>query len=352
MRVSISEGKYADADATEQFWTEVRSAVERAVGPRASAITLSAGVPPQMGVEFGKPVREDGVEVTDSSDITAASWVDPGYFDALRVPWIAGSTWSDDRPLSELGDEAAEMPVIVDQEFADQVWPGEEALGQRVKFGGETWRRVVGVVDNVKAFGLMTRGGQRQLYYPLSARDSFRELMITLRTTGDPLDLVEPVRRAIWSVEPDAPITELQTMNERLADTIALPRFNAMLMASLAAVALGLALVGVYGLLSYSVARRTHELGVRMALGAGRPAMLMLVGKTSVALIGIGLLIGVAGSALATRLLTSLLHGITPGDPSAYATAALALLLVGVGATWLPAARATRVDPAVALRDD
>ncbi len=346
MRVSISAAKYGDAAATEQFWDATRAAVQTAVGPRASSVTLSAGVPPQMGVEFGLPEREDGLEVESSSDITAASWVDRSYFETLEIPWVAGGTFP---PTTE---DDPDLPIVIDQAFADQIWPGEDALGKRVTFGSDTWRRVVGIVSNVKAFGLMTRTEQRQVYYALDARDSFRELMITVRTTENPLELAAAVRAAVWSVEPEAPITELQSMRERLVDTIALPRFNAMLMAGLAAVALGLALVGVYGVLSYSVAKRTHELGVRMALGAGRSTVLALVGRTSFALIGIGLALGVAGSAAATRLLSSLLYGVTPGQPAAYAVAALALILVGVAATWIPAARATRVDPAVALRDD
>jgi len=352
MRVSISETKYQDAAVAERVWDEITTSIRTALGQRADAIALSVGVPPRMGVEFGQPILEDGPLDRQLSGVTAATWVSRGYFDALRIEWHGGETF----PQAETD----EVPMVVNLEFAAQIWPGQEAVGQRVRFGkgdDEPWRRVVGVVGNVKAFGLMSTGGERQIYYPLQAGEHFNRLgegslMLTIRTNDDVLDAAPIVRRAIWSVDADAPITDFTTMHERLANTIALPRFNALLMTSLAAVALGLALVGVYGVLSYSVARRTHELGVRIALGATRRTVLTLVGRTSVGLIGIGLVLGVGAGAAASQLLKKMLHGVQPTDPTAYAAAALALVAVGIVATWLPAARATRVDPAIALRDE
>ena len=351
MRVSASEAKYPDDASAEQFGSEISNVAQTALGERAQAVTLSVGVPPQMGAEFGTPILEDGPLERELSGVTAAAWVAANYFDTMQIAWHAGGTFPE--------EPTDEIPMVVSQEFADQIWPGDDPLGERVRFGGgedEPWRRVVGVVANVKAFGLMSAGGQRQIYYPLQAGSNYTRsdggsLMLTIRTSA-PLDAAPIVRQAIWSIDADAPITEMATMRERLADTIALPRFNAFLMTSLAAVALGLALVGVYGVLSYSVARRTHELGVRMALGATRRTVLALVGRTSFGLIGAGLALGVAGGAAASQLFGSLLHGVQPTDPAAYAAAALTLLAVGILATWVPAARATRVDPAVALRDD
>jgi len=352
MRVSTSDARYPEAADAEHFWDEVTHSVQTALGDRAEAIALSVGVPPRMGAEFGQPILEDGPLERELSGVTALTWVSDSYFDTLQIDWHAGGTFP--------AVQTDEIPLVVNQDFAEQIWPADEALGQRIRFGegeDEPWKRVVGIVANVKAFGLMSTGGQRQIYYPLQAGEHFNQLgngslMLTIRTKGDALDAMPIVRQAIWSVDTDAPITELATMRERLADTIALPRFNAWLMTGLAVVALGLALVGVYGVLSYSVARRTHELGVRMALGATRRAVLTLVGRTSLGLVGAGLALGVAGGAAASQLLESMLHGVQPTDPRAYVVAALTLLAVGVLATWLPAARATRVDPAVALRDD
>lgn len=353
MRVSVSDARFEDDGASvEVFWEELVRAVRTALGPNAEAVTLSVGVPPQLGVEFGAPTRADGVTPELNSEITAASWVMPEYFETFGMEWLAGTTFAE--------QTSDEIPVVIDTQFAQQVWPGEQALGRRIRFGGgdeDPWRRVVGIVANVKAFGLMSGEEHRQMYYPLNGGDNLStfgkgSLMLSVRTAGKPLEAAATIRRAIWNVEPDAPITELSTMRERLADTIALPRFNAFLMTGLALVGLGLSLVGVYGVLSYSVARRTHELGVRMALGASRRSVLRLVGRTSFGLVGAGVALGVAGGVAASRLLGTLLHGVQPTDPSAYGAAALALVAVGVVATWLPAARATRVDPAVALRNE
>jgi len=350
MRVSVSESRYQSAAEMREFWADVRKEMRTAIGPRAEAITLSVGIPPGLGVVFGQPVLEDGPLDRELEGVTAAAWVESSYFDTLGMRWSEGGTFPD--------SESGEVPLVVSDEFAAQVWPGEEALGKRIRFGegdDEEWRRVVGVVGNVKAFGLMSKGSQREIYSPLEREEGMLEsgsLMVTIRAREAPLDLAPIVRQAIWNVDAEAPVTEVATMRERLADSIALPRFNAMLMASLAVVALGLALVGVYGVLSYAVARRTHELGVRMALGATRSTLLALVGRTSLGLVGAGLALGVVGGAAASRLMTNMLHGVEPSEPSAYLVAAAALGAVGVFATWLPAARATRVDPAVALRDD
>lgn len=351
MRVGLSEAKRQSAAENEALWRQITQNVETALGGRARAITLSVGLPPQTGIEFGQLILDDGPLDRDLPGVTAATSVGPEYFDALQIGWQAGGTFP--------SVPTDEIPIVVNQEFVDQVWPGGQPVGQRLRFGedDETWKHVVGVVANIKTFGLMSTGGQRQIYYPLRAGERHNRfdgdsLMLSIRTDRDALAVAPVVRRAIWSVDADAPITELATMRGRLADTIALPRFNAWLITTLAAVALGLALVGVYGVLSYSVARRTHELGVRMALGASRGAMLTLVGRTSLGLVGAGLALGVAGGIAASQLLAQMLHGVAPSEPTAYLAAALVLFAVGALATWIPAARATRVEPTIALRSD
>jgi predicted permease len=354
LRISVADDTLTDELGAEERWMALADSVRRALGGRAESITLSVGLPPQMGVEFGDIYLEDGPLDRELEGVTAATSVDHNYFDTLRFRWLAGTGFPQDAAAT------SEIPVVVNAEFARQLWPGEEAVGKQLRFADSDespWRRVVGVVGDVKAFGLLSQGGQRQMYYPLrggegGSRFHQTSLMMSVRMADDPLASAAIVQQAIWSVDPEAPITEMATMQERLADTIALPRFNAWLMSGLAAVALGLALVGVYGVLSYSVTRRRHELGVRMALGASTAAVAGLVGRTSLALVGIGLVLGIGISAVAGRAVQSVLHGIEPSTMPAYVIASLALLATGAVATWIPARRATRVSPTVALRED
>ena len=207
---------------------------------------------------------------------------------------------------------------------------------------------MVGVVRNVRHSGLRI-DARPQFYLPLT--QSPRSILsLVVRTKGDPKDLFGDVRRAVYATDPDQPIEKLATMEEVVAESVAGQRFNMVLLGAFAALALALAAVGIYGITSYSVAQRTREMGLRMALGAQPGTVLWMVLKEAGALAGVGLAAGLALALGATRLMASLLFGVPATDPATFAVVAVTLGLVSLAAAWLPGRRATRVDPMVALR--
>ncbi len=351
LRVTPPEAAYPK-ETRQAYWEKIRQRVRTALGPRATHVMLAPGVPPDIGVEIGK-ITAEGQEAPPAGkkddELTAVLWGDEQTLPTLRLPLLSG------RWLTREDIEAENQRVVINEAFASSYWPGEEAVGKRYRIGeGEedpAWRTVVGVVGNVRPFGLNTDMGWRQTYYPLHLSEQ-GSLMLVIRTPGDPLEIVDTVRQAVWSVEPDAPITDLSLVADRLGETIALPRFNALMMLVLAATAVGLALIGVYGVLSYSVADRTRELGLRMALGAKRPDVILMVARQGAWLVGIGAVLGLVGALALGQTLTSMLYGVTPSDPATFAITAAVLALVGLIASWIPALRATRVDPMEALRSD
>ena len=268
--------------------------------------------------------------------------VTPGYFRALGIPVLAGR---------EIGPEdTAERPaLVVNQSLARRYWPGEEAVGKELMLG-EFRFPVVGVVGDVRNDALAQAPGSA-LYIPATIAPR-STLKIFVRTKQEPLAAAAAVREAIWQVNRDQPIADVATLEQVVAEAAGRPRFLASLLGAFGALAVALAAVGVYGVVAYAVRQRTHEIGLRMALGAGRRQVLSgVVGRTA-ALVGAGLALGLAGALALTRTMAGLLYEVSATDPATYLAVALLLAAVALLASWLPARRAAGIDPMIVLRSD
>jgi len=314
------------------------------------------------GAVSGLPMSQ--VQMTVETDVegdvraeTAArpvfDWrpVSPGYFETMEIPLVEGRTF-DQR------DHAEAQPVcVVSADLARRFWPGESALGKRLMLlagqpNGPEWRTVVGVVGPVRALSLEGDEAVGQVYTPMP-QSPLPFFSVALRTEGaDPEALAGAVREAIWSVDADQPVENIQTMDQILREAAAGKQGYALLLTLFAGVALALAVVGVYGVMAYSVARRTREIGLRMSLGADRRDVLSLIVGRGALLAAVGLVLGTGLALVAGRFLAGLLYGVTAHDPGTLAGAALVLGALVVAASLIPALRATRVDPIVSLRSE
>lgn len=275
----------------------------------------------------------------------------PDYFRALGIPVLGG------RVFTGADREGSPPVVVLTDQAARRLFPGEEALGKQVTltfgtapdgapFSGE----VVGVVGSVRQTGLADEL-EPEAYLSL-AQVPFPNMDLTLRAGGDPMALATGVREAVRELDPNLPISEFRTVSQVVSESVSQPRFYMLLLTLFAAAALLLAAVGIFGVISYSVAQRTREIGLRMALGADPARILRMTVGRAVALGGAGVVVGTLAALAGTRLLDGLLYGVGSSDPATFAAVAAILMAVATLASYLPARRATRVDPMTALRAD
>ncbi len=274
--------------------------------------------------------------------------VSPSYFGAFGIPLLRG------RGFTDADGEGAPLVAIINRRMADEYWPGGDPLGKRVKwgwYGAETpWLEIIGVVGDVKHFGL--EGDDRAAIYMPLQQNPQSLMTLVAGTNGDPAAVASDVRAIVRTMDPDLPLTRLETMAQVVSRSVAEPRFRTVLLGVFAGVALLLSLTGLYGVLAFAVAQRTHEFGIRMAVGAARADVSRMVVRQGLTFVVGGIIVGLPISLLATRALRGLLFGIAAADPATF-TAIIALLVVVAGlASWIPARRATRVDPVVALRQE
>jgi len=274
---------------------------------------------------------------------------EPNYFRTMGIPIIKGRDF-------EQRDEHKSTPVIiVTESFARQYFPGENAIGKRVKPGISTYdddksvmREIIGVVADIRNRALNSE--PKPAYYMPQSQVPFTQLIVVVKSSNDPHSLISSVNREVRSMDQELPVFSIKTMEEYISASVAAPRFNTTLLSIFAAVALVLTIIGLYGVMSYSVAQRTNEIGIRMALGAQTRDVLALIVKQGVMLVLIGLGLGMVGALALTRLLATLLFGVTAKDPMTFISIAALLSLVALLACFIPAWRATRVDPLEALR--
>ena len=272
----------------------------------------------------------------------------PEFFHALRIPFTAGRTFT----ASEM---TAQDTVIVTENLARRFWPGQDPIGKRIKFGfsdsNRPWLSIVGVVNEMKYRGLPANPtSDPDLFLPM--REQVQQFALLVRTPLDPASLAPAVRKTLRDLDATAVLYGVTTLDDLMSRQTANSRFTGWLMGIFAASALLLAMIGIYGVMSYAVTRRTQEIGIRVALGAARGDVLRLVVRRGMSLIGAGLVLGVAGALGVTRLIGALLYGVTPRDALTFAGAAAVLASVALLACLIPASRAARIHPAVALRNE
>ncbi len=347
--LTLPESKYAGEPQVAAFYrdlvTELRAipGVERA----------GAGFPlPLSGRNFilalvleGKPEPPPGQEPS-----TNVRFVTPGYLETLAIPRRRG------RSIRDSDVAGAPRVVVVNETMAASLWPDEEPIGRRFTFGDPEdpedpgWMTVVGIVGDVR-HATLDAVPENETYVPIE-QAPFGAASIVVRSAGDPMDLAGAVRVAVRRIDPELPLGTIETVEQVVAASLNQHRFNTTLVGTFAALALVLAVVGVYGVISYGVSQRVHEMGLRMALGAGRAEVRGMVVRQGMAVVLAGVAVGLAAAFAATRLLQAFLYGIRATDPLTFVVVPAVLALAALVASWLPAHRATRVEPMVALRTE
>ena len=361
--ISLPQQKYSTVDQREQFFKRLLENVRGLPGVEASA--AASGLP--LGNNsWQSPFTVAGHPVSQRNQTTTmtALLVTPDYFRAMNIPLKRGRYFDehDDRSflarrdLTKLSEDARRMAgvnaIIIDEEFARRYWPGEEALGKQVKLSADDRApalTVVGIVGRVKMEGLNQDSNRVQGYLPF-AQLAFSGMTVIVKGSGDPNQLMTSVRRQVAAIDPSQPIYNVRTMDEIRAQSVAPERLNLTLLSLFAGVALLLASVGIYGVMSYTVTQRTHEIGIRMAIGAQTQDVFKMVIGQGMKLVLIGVALGLAGAFGLTRLMTSMLFGVGPTDPATFASIAVLLAGVALVACYIPGRRATKVDPVVSLR--
>jgi putative ABC transport system permease protein len=314
--------------------------------PGVEAATLST-TRPLSGVMLNDPFAIEGRPL-DPHNISFAGWqvVGARYFYTLGIPLAEGR----DLALQDT-DKAAPPVAVISQEMAQRYWPADDPLGKRISLGlpgpKSPWITIIGIARDLPPRLDSLPQPQWYLSRPLAPP---RNQILFVRTAGNPADLAAPIRNLVAAIDPSQPVANIKTMDSVVADTVAPRKFNMSVLALFATMALALATLGIYGVMAYSVAERTHEIGIRMALGAQRTNVLGLVMKHGLMLTTIGICLGLVIAFSLTRLMTALLFGVTSTDATTFAVVPALLIVVAGVACYVPARRAAKVDPLVALK--
>jgi len=305
-------------------------------------VAVSNSLPPDE-TDYSSGFTIEGQD--QSEHVAYFTIVSPDYFRVLSIPLRSGRAFNG----ADVAD--SQRVVLINETLQRDFLSGEDPIGRRINIGSKQepqWNTIVGVVGDVKYNGLAD-DVQPAIYYPISQQPTWGSLVIKT-DVADPLSVTSAVRNEIKKIDPDVPLTNVATMDDRLSKSVAQPRFRTTLIALFAVVALVLACVGIYGVISYSVTLRTHEIGIRMALGAQRGHVLKMVIGQAIVLAIAGVALGLTGSYALTSLMSKLLFGVKPTDPATFLITAAILSFTALIASYLPARRATKIDPLEALR--
>lgn len=339
MRIDLPRQKYTTPDKTSNFFQQLETRVAGLPGVEAVGFTTEL---PLSGQSNDMPFSVEGRPAVSANEGFSADFrrVNQNYLNAMQIPLRRG------RNFTEQEVRQAAKVLIVSQQLVDTAFPGEDPLGKRLITGMNEPYEIIGIVGDIRHQSLQAQPNAT-MYMP-TQEPARRNLVI--RTTGDPLSLIGGVRKEVNALDPDQPIAAIRPMTEWVAMSAAGARYRTILLGLFAVLAMVLAATGIYGVMSYSVAQRTQEIGVRMALGASPLDVLRLVVKQGMMLALIGIVIGLAGALALTRVMSSLLFGVTERDPVTFGAVAALLVVVAFIACVVPARRATKVDPLVALR--
>jgi predicted permease len=341
LAVNPQQARY-DRARTEQFYRDVRERLS--LVPGVESVSWAANAP--LWAKQYRRVSLDGQAQQDgtTSVLTLVNTVDVGYFRTLGVALRRG------RDVEPADRREARAVAIVNDTMAAKYWPGQDPLGRRVQFEGEpTAREIVGIVKTTK-YQTLGEAPQSCMFVPL-AQNYVESMMLYVRAAGDPAAMVGTMQREVRTLGPDVPVNSATSVRSLLNDSLWMVKFGVGLLAAFGLLALGLASVGIYGVMAYSVTQRTREMGLRIALGANPSAVRRLVLTQAMRLVGFGLLLGLGGALLLGRSMASLLYGLSGADAPSLIAASLTLLLVSGLASYLPARRASRIDPAISLRE-
>ena len=338
--VSPPYSKYSDTGQRAAFYNELLRRVESLPGVEAAGVVTSLPIKDDLGHMTYITEQPGAVKVVPALPRASSA----SYFRALGMPMVAGREFDGkDLPTST-------GVAIINEAMAQASWPGEDPIGKRMKMGVETqpWLTVVGVVKDIRS--RLGMAPTPQVYLPYTQSPAFGPRDLVLRTRMEPESLAAAVRREVWAIDKDQPVADIKTMEQLLSASIERPRFNTLLFAIFSALALALAGVGIYGVMSYTITQSTHEIGIRMALGARPRDVLKLTMGKGLLLTLTGVAIGLFAAFALTRAMSSLLFGVSATDPLTFALIALLLTGVALLACYVPARRATKIDPMAALR--
>jgi len=339
-RIVLSEHKYPGGEQRRQFFEQLLPRIEALPGVEAAGVSSSL---PLAGHAMHGAVQAEGQpEVPPSSAPSIfIDGITPGYFHAMGMPLLKGRDFS-----PEDAQKDAAPKVILNQAAANTFFPGQDAVGKHIRMARDKeWPEIIAVVGDVRDNGL-DQENSTQMYLPIILHVS----NIAIRTAGDPAALAGLLRQEVQSVDPDQPIFDVMTMETRVSESLQARRFTMLLLTAFAALALCLAAIGIYGVISYTVAQRTREIGIRLALGANPEKVLQLVMANGMTLCVIGVVLGLGGALALSRLMAGLLYGVAANDAVTLLSASAVLIVAALLASFFPARRAAQVNPAVTLR--
>jgi putative ABC transport system permease protein len=353
MNLSLTDSRYPTDQQKTAFFSDVLRRVEALPGVRSAGLSDSLPLSPyRIRMMLAIQRIQDRAVLPNSAPVTMSRiTVSPAYFYTLGIPVLKG------RSFTGHDDERAQKVAMVNESLARHLWPGEDPVGKQLPLLHASLT-VVGVVGDTRHEGL-SQDVESEIYVPylqpvttnnIAGFRPDNSMQLAVRTASDPASLASAVRAQVMAIDSGQPIYNVSTLEQALSDSLAPRRFNVLLLGIFAGIALALATVGIYGVMAFSVTLRTHEIGIRMALGAERRNVLGLIVKQGLGLTVAGIVIGVGGALALTRFLSSFLYGVRTTDVATFALVSVVLLLVSILASYIPARRATKVDPMVALR--
>ncbi|HKS42483.1 MAG TPA: ADOP family duplicated permease, partial [Blastocatellia bacterium] len=345
LRLSLPSARYSTPDSVFSFYKRLGDRVKEL--PGIEAVGMNFFLPLSSNSAAWGPITIEGYVPKTASELIISNerFISPDYLRVMGIPLIKG------RDFDERDIKGAPEVIIVNEELARRFWPDEDPIGKRIQRGGKgPWRKVVGVVRDDKEFSLENEP-PITLFHPVE-QFTIGSRYFVARTTSDSAPMIAAVTEEIRALDPELPAYDVSTMEQRVHDALARRRFSMFLLGVFAAFAVVLAAIGIYGVMTYWVNQRTHEIGIRMALGAGQRNILQLVIRQASVLVSAGIVAGLAGAFALTRVMSSLLFGVSATDRFTFIVISLLLAVIALLASYVPARRATKVDPIVALRHE